>query len=74
MLVGTNFTTWRLLESDGELKATSTTGGDLIWYLNRLKPHSIVNIVGLISFENLRVHGSKKLLVGLSRFVEVQVL
>jgi len=74
MLVGADFTTWRLLESDGKLKATSSTGGDLIRYLNRLEPHSVVNIVGLISFENLRVHGSKQLLIGLSRLVEAQVL
>lgn len=58
VLVGTNFTTWRLLESNGVLLATSSASRDLIGNLNRLEPHRVVLVVSLVLSEDLLVHGS----------------
>jgi len=74
MLVGADLATRGLLESDRVLLATCSASRDLIGYLDGLKPHGVVDVVRLVSLEDLLIHRGEESLIGNSRLVEAQVL
>ena len=74
MLVGANLSTRGLFKSNRVLLATSCSSRNLVRHLNRLKPHSIVDVVRLVALEDLLIHGSEESLISNSRLVEAQVL
>jgi len=58
MLVRANLATRRLFKSDREL-FTNNASRDLVRNLNRLKPHSVVDVIGLVRVKDFLVHGSQ---------------